>query len=435
MLSSSTHILMLFATLALAQEPTTRGELAPLLARQHAAAIRYDRSALEHVASEIEQWSQSHPDDVNGHFAAAVANWQLLFELSGLPRIDTELLGRLDRATTHLETAVQIAPDRADAHALLGLCRMFRSFVDSSQHQSLLARADADLERALELSPDDPRVLLLEAFRRAANRQPSEEDVARFEKALRRFGETRGDAPADWWHLSAFVLTIRIQTLKPEPDHQRAEVLVGEVLTLCPELRTAKELLAPMVEGRKQIAGAPSNLAWQTAAIDPEGDATSGVDGKEFSWAYQAEGDWLWLRFTCHEAFDAKSLGVNLIVDGDLDAETGEPWWGGNEVSFDRLVSVWITLGKDQLYRGFVGIGSASSAVSGDPTDLLRGGLGFCLADDGKSILVRVPRATLDDDGRLRVLAAVGTHTGWSDDIPSRGMVDIDLELPQGDGR
>lgn len=174
-----------------------------------------------------------------------------------------------------------------------------------------------------------------------------------------------------------------------------------------------------------------AEIAWTALAEDAKADArnTNLADGKALSYHYDAATDTLWFRLDLHTLPSTEALGLNLVVDMDMDQATGANWWGSNRAfTFDRLVTIWVQ-GNASGYRGTVGLGSTSGVSRRAFTDLATNNLALSIDTENPAFIVGVKRSELDDDGTMRLIAAVGSNRAWNDDIGDTKAAELMLSL------
>ena len=71
---------------------------------------------------------------------------------------------------------------------------------------------------------------------------------------------------------------------------------------------------------------------------------------------------------------------------------------------------------------------STAHAGQGAYTSLTEGGVAFSGDEEGRALYVGVPASVLDDDGRMDVIATVGTNQYWHDDLVDEGSAGVELK-------
>lgn len=185
----------------------------------------------------------------------------------------------------------------------------------------------------------------------------------------------------------------------------------------------------PFAVRKVRLAEPPVGLRWRPAAEEASGDGTSPrlPDARELAWATAPDGDRIWFRVEVESELPAGFFGINLAVDGDGDPDNGMAWWGSNSAfHFDRLVTAYLNRGEG-YWQGQVGVAD-SAAVAEGRMESLGSDVAVALGPERRSVLVGVRRGDLDDDGRFRLIATVGSSMLNNDDLPNEGAVAIELE-------
>lgn len=219
---------------------------------------------------------------------------------------------------------------------------------------------------------------------------------------------------------------LRYRVVPIQPVEGRLEVRWGTT-------RLGLDLVAAEGTGLGRIAAvAPDRLrsmSWTGLAADSTGDGARGQapDATALSYSRESTGDTVWFRIDLREAPDPTALGVNLVVDTDLDQGTGSPWWGaGTSFTFDRVATVWVMRARDTFW-GTIGISGHVEALAADYTSMGAENLALAEDEEERTLYVGVAASELDDDGVMRLLVAVGSNTLWNDDIPDPVGVTLDL--------
>ncbi len=79
-------------------------------------------------------------------------------------------------------------------------------------------------------------------------------------------------------------------------------------------------------------------------------------------------------------------------------------------------------------YRGAVGVGDFHGVTAGRYTNLFHNNLAFRADSTQRLMLLGIKSSELDDDGRMNIIAAVGSHAGWNDDAPDSSFVPLRLK-------
>ena len=220
----------------LLERGVTTGNEAPL---QQARAL-FKRIA---AASDQPTWA---------HYYAGLANYRIAsrFLDRNADRADTHL----DDALNHLQRAVDIQSDLAEAHALLGTVYGLKARGGMLSGMRFGPKADGAMERALSLAPDNPRVILLNAV--SLLNKPSQwggdrkKAVSELERAIQQF-EARPTAQESlqprWGHADAYAW-LGIAHMKAEETTAAREAF-EQALAVRPGYAWVESALLPQLAG------------------------------------------------------------------------------------------------------------------------------------------------------------------------------------------
>ena len=212
--------------------------------------------------------------------------------------------------------------------------------------------------------------------------------------------------------------------IEPEPP------VAGRVLLTWADRSVGVDIVAHENTGLDRITMTPTprleTLEWSRLGDDPaDGANPQAPDGQSISWAL--ESDTAWFRIELHNPANPNGVGVNLVLDTDLDQSTGGPWWGGTtSFTYDRIATVWVTQ-AGQSFWGTVGTSDPTGAGAGNLRSLGRANLAFALSDDRHTLYVGAPFSALGDDERVRLIAAVGTNVLWNDNLLDQAPAELEL--------
>ena len=182
-----------------------------------------------------------------------------------------------------------------------------------------------------------------------------------------------------------------------------------------------------------QIALSPldalTGLEWRTLSTEEQGDATRPTlpDATSLRYAIDTGNDRVWFRVDLAQAPDEQWLGINIAIDADLDPDNGTNWWGTNqEFKFDRLVTAYLNE-SGGYWQGPLGIADAAGVADFNMNNLSHD-VAVAVDRDSPALMVGVPRRSLDPDGRMRLIATVGSSFAANDDVPNTGAVELNLD-------
>ncbi|MEM1176351.1 MAG: hypothetical protein AAGA33_06370 [Pseudomonadota bacterium] len=198
-----------------------------------------DLDALEAMRAELNQSVNSET------LLAAYLDWRLASVHYGMGREDIADQ-TLERAQTTLEGLVETSPDSAEAWALLsstlgmriGIRPMTRGFTYGM-------RSDAAMDKARELEPQNPRILLIDAI--ALLNKPSlfggdrDEAIAKLDRALAEIA-ANGTGRFSWG--KADIYTWRGIALQRQGNDAEAAQSYDEALVVVPSYRWVQQLRA-----------------------------------------------------------------------------------------------------------------------------------------------------------------------------------------------
>jgi hypothetical protein len=170
-----------------------------------------------------------------------------------------------------------------------------------------------------------------------------------------------------------------------------------------------------------------AHLTWTSLSADPSGDGRyPGLpDATGLSFAIDRGRGLVWFSIPLSQDPPSDWLGVNVAVDTDEDGENGLAWWGFNKsFKFDRLVSAYLSRSGEE-YQGVFGVADAAGVSAFDFTSLGSGNVSVAVDRQARRILVAAPLDTIDDDGRFRLIATVGSAFVANDDVPGEGFASI----------
>lgn len=212
--------------------------------------------------------------------------------------------------------------------------------------------------------------------------------------------------------------------IEPQPPEE------GRVVLRWADREVAFEVVAREDTGLDRIAATSTErleaLEWTELGTDPaDGSSPQRPDARAVSWA--VAGDTAWFRIQLHGPANPAGVGVNLVLDTDLDQSTGGAWWGGSTgFTYDRVATLWVTASADDFW-GTIGVSDPAAAAAGDYRSLGRENLAFAMSSDARTLYAGAPVAALDDDGRVRLIVAVGTNVFWNDNLLDDAPPELEL--------
>jgi tetratricopeptide (TPR) repeat protein len=161
----------------------------------------------------------------------------------------------LEAAITHLEAAVKSNNKFAEAYALLSSCYGQKIGMAPMLAMSLGPKSGTTMQSALQLAPDNPRVILLDAigtyYKPAMFGGDKDKALAGFKHAADLFDKEKSNDPLqpDWGHAEAYAW-IGVAYLDKK-DAAAARTAFERALAIAPEYGWVKHELYPRVADSK----------------------------------------------------------------------------------------------------------------------------------------------------------------------------------------
>ena len=231
-----------------------------------AAVDAHDGAALATVRARLDSLAATVPGAAAGHYWVAVADWRLA-ELA-LPQDTVAAARRAGLGVGELDHALKLAPDSVEALALRGGLRTVLALAAKRAHDrvGIEDAARTDIDRALTLSPRNPRAWLFEALATLRRRGAGAPDGTRmgprasfgiFSKAEEMFAAAPPPAPGspDWgWddaYLWAGVAAMEVR------NFQIAHLMFSRALETNPHNTWARHHLLPAAADSLRTPTAP----------------------------------------------------------------------------------------------------------------------------------------------------------------------------------
>lgn len=208
-----------------------------------------DRRAIRSIADAL---GTPAPDDALRGYYAALAQYRIALLAAASDRAQAREAA--ERCATGLERTLRRHPDFAEGLALQAACLASRAALGAWRAPLAGSRGNAQLQRALQLAPRNPRVLLLDALgdfqrpRREAG--DSARVLAKLKAAVAAFEAERigaGAAPG-WGAAEAYTLLARSHLERGEALEARSAL--ERALLIAPEYAEARRVLSRIISGR-----------------------------------------------------------------------------------------------------------------------------------------------------------------------------------------
>ena len=217
------------------------GPVLELIEAVMAATLASDGATLAELHSQWDRWIESESAVVAHYYRGFIA-WQLS---SIAPQ--AERLSWLDRGVEDLKLAIGLKEDFADAHALLGSLYPAYWRLDRGRAMAIGPLGDEHLIRALELEPENPRVLGIQGLdlihSPAQYGGDPEQGMEVLANASHRIAAERArpGSPAPAWGKALIPLWLAQQTAQRGEATKALEIL-GHVLEQAPGFTAARQL-------------------------------------------------------------------------------------------------------------------------------------------------------------------------------------------------
>lgn len=162
----------------------------------------------------------------------------------------------LEAAITHLEAAIKSNNKFAEAYALLSSCYGQKISLAPMLGMTLGPRAGLTMQSALQLEPNNPRVILLDAignyYKPVMFGGSKENALAGFKRAVELFEQKQINDPLqpDWGHSEAYAWLGMAYLDKN--DNANARGALEKALAIAPDYSWVKNYLYPKISGAKQ---------------------------------------------------------------------------------------------------------------------------------------------------------------------------------------
>ena len=193
-------------------------------------------------------------DKMRGYYAALLAWRQALLSAQGTPALPDSSTAQLaEHCVSEADTVLALQADFAEALALRSACLATRIESSGVLAPVVSYRARRDLDRARELAPRNPRVLLIDAMNdyelppaRGGNRERA---LVKLRQAVAAFEAERSDVEhlPGWGASEAWLLLA--QSLLDHGDAVAARDALERALLIAPQFAQARRLMAKVLSG------------------------------------------------------------------------------------------------------------------------------------------------------------------------------------------
>ena len=239
--------------------------LVALKAALMSADYRGDLAELAALRSRAMEISNDSRFGYLADYWSGFASWRIVVNGASAKMPADEVKDHLNRAVTDFESSLRKKSDFADAYAsaaaVHGWLAAYSSKTDQAAMNAQISTFKQLLNRALELEPNNPRALWIQAVPYLV--LPAERG-GNIDRAIELYQKMKDNSrppdPAsplpDWGRAEAWMSLANAHLMKTSPDVDAAAVEAGEALRLQPEWHFVRDVLLPRIEARrKQLAG------------------------------------------------------------------------------------------------------------------------------------------------------------------------------------
>lgn len=244
-------VLLLLVNTAHGQSDETRQAILHGKALLAEATSLQDREGMQEARQLFDTLKRDPSVAALAYYYAGYASYRLS---TFLPRTQTdERMAYLNEAVADLETAIQKQGDLADAYTLLDRCYGLQIDIDHSLGQTLGEVGEVYRAHALQLAPDNPRVLFLSGaglyFTPPEYGGDPQLAMEHFEQAAQLFETQTPSDPLlpDWGHAEVYAWIGQGYLIQ---NPEEAHAALTKALTLDPDYRWVKERLLPQAEAQ-----------------------------------------------------------------------------------------------------------------------------------------------------------------------------------------
>jgi len=236
-------------------------KLVTLKAALMSADYRADIPQLQTLRSEAKKLSGDPDLGYLADYWSGYASWRIVVNGSSAKMTREDVKANVDNAVADFESSVQKKSDFADGWASAGAVHGWLAALNAKTDADAMNREieifKRDVDRALALEPNNPRVLWIQAvpFRVMPADRGGDLDRAMelYKKMLANSRPLDPSSPfPDWGKAEALMSLASAETAKSSPDLDEALSNAREAIRLQPEWHYVKDILIPMIETKAQ---------------------------------------------------------------------------------------------------------------------------------------------------------------------------------------
>lgn len=224
------------------------------------ADYRADLAELARLRDEVLALADDPALGYLAHYWAGFASWRIAINGSSRGMSLQDLQGHLERAATDFETSVRLRDDFADSYAAAaGVYGWLAAFYqnDPAAMRERIEKFQRLLARAVDLAPDNPRVLWVQATpllylppEKGGNLDRAIEIYRRMDEVSQTASDAGSPLP-DWGKPEALMSLAFAHLKKSPPDVESAGEEARAALRLQPEWAYVRDTLVPQIEAAR----------------------------------------------------------------------------------------------------------------------------------------------------------------------------------------
>lgn len=230
------------------------------------ASFQSDSLGLIAAIENMKPFSKQNDLAPLAHYYIAFGKWQSVLRQLNISPGAQDAIQLLREAVAGLDTAVRLQEGFADAYALSLNCHFALFYLDLASRAELIQSAAALRKKALELEPNNPRVVLTDAqnifYTPEQFGGSQEKGIARYKQAIQLFANNadRQTPTHPAWGLEVACAWLgNAYLIQKQPNLSAAKEAFEKALALRPDFAWVKETMLPQVEKRMQESAPKSH--------------------------------------------------------------------------------------------------------------------------------------------------------------------------------
>ena len=220
------------------------------------ASFQSDSLELEKSLQELEGFIKIKDIAHLAYYYLGFGKWQSVMRLGNSAMSNENATRLIHSAIDDLQKSVEIKEDFADAYILSVNCYFALYYMEPGGRTEFIKSASTAKKTALELDPQNPRVILTDAqnifYTPEQFGGSQEKGIARYKEAIEIFEKEKTELPLpNWGHEVAYGWMGNAYFSLKDPNLLKAKEAFDKSLMLRPDFSWVKDTMLPQVE--KQI--------------------------------------------------------------------------------------------------------------------------------------------------------------------------------------